>query len=88
MVSGPRLQKHSRRAVYWSLFNDTAATTTSPVLPSTDPAGGGYMISIVTDEARQLGIGARNDGAVRHRNASLFRTPRSVFFALDRQRIV
>jgi hypothetical protein len=35
----------------WGLFNNTDATTTSQLLASTDPKGGGYMASIVTTGA-------------------------------------
>jgi hypothetical protein len=44
-------QDNISSAEYWGLFNSTAPTTTSQLLPSTDPPGGGYMISIVTDGA-------------------------------------
>jgi hypothetical protein len=32
----------------WYLWNNASATTTTALLPSTDPKGGGYMISVAT----------------------------------------
>ena len=47
-ISGLTTMHEVASAEGWYLFNNSSVTTTSELLTSTDPMGGGYMISVST----------------------------------------